>query len=113
MKIRVEVGNTYLPAAITLHKEAEVIRTTEANGEVLRTLHSEPGEGFVFGLFSERDIHENGVTLLADTLVAVGMTDENGRLTFDGTFPHGDYYVQRAASQDRLEAQSKPFPDYA
>ena len=30
-------------------------------------------------LFSERDIHENGVTLLADTLVAVGMTDENGR----------------------------------
>lgn len=72
MKIRVEVGNTYLPAAITLHKEAEVIRTTEANGEVLRTLHSEPGEGFVFGLFSEQDIHENGVTLLADTLVAVG-----------------------------------------
>ncbi len=91
VQIRVEVGNTYLPAAITLHKEAEVIRTTEANGEVLRTLHSEPGEGFVFGLFSERDIHENGVTLLADTLVAVGMTDENGRLTFDGTFPHGDY----------------------
>ena len=64
VQIRVEVGNTYLPAAITLHKEAEVIRTTEANGEVLRTLHSEPGEGFVFGLFSERDIHENGVTLL-------------------------------------------------
>ena len=93
VQIRVEVGNAYLPAAVTLHKEAEVIRTTEANGEVLRTLHSEPGEGFVFGLFSERDIHENGVTLLADTLVAVGMTDENGRLTFDGTFPHGDYYV--------------------
>ena len=61
VQIRVEVGNTYLPAAITLHKEAEVIRTTEANGEVLRTLYSEPGEGFVFGLFSERDIHENGV----------------------------------------------------
>ena len=70
VQIRVEVGNTYLPAAITLHKEAEVIRTTEANGEVLRTLHSEPGEGFVFGLFSERDIHENGVTLLADTPTA-------------------------------------------
>ena len=110
MKIRVEVGNTYLPAAITLHKEAEVIRTTEANGEVLRTLHSEPGEGFVFGLFSERDIHENGVTLLADTLVAVGMTDENGRLTFDGTFPHGDYYVRELQAKTGWKLNPNRFP---
>ena len=110
MQIRVEVGNTYLPAAITLHKEAEVIRTTEANGEVLRTLHSEPGEGFVFGLFSERDIHENGVTLLADTLVAVGMTDENGRLTFDGTFPHGDYYVRELQAKTGWKLNPNRFP---
>ncbi len=110
VKIRVEVGNTYLPAAITLHKEAEVIRTTEANGEVLRTLHSEPGEGFVFGLFSERDIRENGVTLLADTLVAVGMTDENGRLTFDGTFPHGDYYVRELQAKTGWKLNPNRFP---
>ena len=110
VQIRVEVGNTYLPAAITLHKEAEVIRTTEANGEVLRTLHSEPGEGFVFGLFSERDIRENGVTLLADTLVAVGMTDENGRLTFDGTFPHGDYYVRELQAKTGWKLNPNRFP---
>ena len=110
VQIRVEVGNTYLPAAITLHKEAEVIRTTEANGEVLRTLHSEPGEGFVFGLFSERDIHENGVTLLADTLVAVGMTDENGKLTFDGTFPHGDYYVRELQAKTGWKLNPNRFP---
>lgn len=110
VQIRVEVGNTYLPAAITLHKEAEVIRTTEANGEVLRTLNSEPGEGFVFGLFSERDIHENGVTLLADTLVAVGMTDENGRLTFDGTFPHGDYYVRELQAKTGWKLNPNRFP---
>ena len=110
VQIRVEVGNTYLPAAITLHKEAEVIRTTEANGEVLRTLHSEPGEGFVFGLFSKRDIHENGVTLLADTLVAVGTTDENGRLTFDGTFPHGDYYVRELQAKTGWKLNPNRFP---
>lgn len=110
VQIRVEVGNTYLPAAITLHKEAEVIRTTEANGEVLRTLHSESGEGFVFGLFSERDIHENGVTLLADTLVAVGTTDENGRLTFDGTFPHGDYYVRELQVKTGWKLNPNRFP---
>lgn len=110
VQICVEVGNTYLPAAITLHKEAEVIRTTEANGEVLRTLHSEPGEGFVFGLFSKRDIHENGVTLLADTLVAVGMTDENGRLTFDGTFPHGDYYVRELQAKTGWKLNPNRFP---
>ena len=110
VQIRVEVGNTYLPAAITLHKEAEVIRTTEANGEVLRTLHSESGEGFVFGLFSERDIHENGVTLLADTLVAVGTTDENGRLTFDGTFPHGDYYVRELQAKTGWKLNPNRFP---
>lgn len=110
VQIRVEVGNTYLPAAITLHKEAEVIRTTEANGEVLRTLHSEAGEGFVFGLFSERDIHENGVTLLADTLVAVGTTDENGRLTFDGTFPHGDYYVRELQAKTGWKLNPNRFP---
>ena len=110
VQIRVEVGNTYLPAAITLHKEAEVIRTMEANGEVLRTLHSEPGEGFVFGLFSERDIHENGVTLLADTLVAVGATDKNGRLTFDGTFPHGDYYVRELQAKTGWKLNPNRFP---
>ena len=73
-------------------------------------LHSEPGEGFVFGLFSERDIHENGVTLLADTLVAVGMTDENGRLTFDGTFPHGDYYVRELQAKTGWKLNPNRFP---
>ena len=77
---------------------------------MLRTLHSEPGEGFVFGLFSERDIHENGVTLLADTLVAVGMTDENGRLTFDGTFPHGDYYVRELQAKTGWKLNPNRFP---
>lgn len=51
---------------------------------------------------------KTGVTLLADTLVAVGMTDENGRLTFDGTFPHGDYYVREL--QAKTGYSTKPFP---
>ena len=64
----------------------------------------------MFGLFSERDIHENGVTLLADTLVAVGMTDENGRLTFDGTFPHGDYYVRELQAKTGWKLNPNRFP---
>lgn len=53
---------------------------------------------------------KNGVTLLADTLVAVGMTDENGRLTFDGTFPHGDYYVRELQAKTGWKLNPNRFP---
>lgn len=31
---------------------------------------------------------------MADTLIATGVTDENGALTFSGYYPHGSYYIR-------------------
>ena len=56
VQIRVEVGNTYLPAAITLQRKPKSFARRKQTVKC-RTLRNEPGEGFVFGLFSRRDIH--------------------------------------------------------
>ena len=53
-----------------------------------------PGAGFVFGLYNAADIPFEGGVLLADTLVATGVTDVAGQLAFSGCFPHGEYYLR-------------------
>ena len=52
------------------------------------------GLGFVFGLYNADDIHYADGMLPADTLIAVGMTDMHGKLTFSGNLPHGAYTIR-------------------
>lgn len=94
-EVRVAVRNDYLPTEITLFKEKEAIRIVSGGKDGVQSiLTNEPGEGFVFGLFSARDIPYADGALMADTLVASGVTDKNGMLRLTGMFPHGDYSIR-------------------
>ena len=95
VELRVEVGNDCLPAKISLMKEIDELRTISSGKNGVKSiLNTAPGEGFVFGLFRTHDMPYAYGTLMADTLVATGATDRNGMLTFEGIYPHGDYYVK-------------------
>ena len=75
-------------------------------------LVNRPGEGFIFGLFTCDPIPYGTETLEADTLIATGITDEDGELTFSGEFPHGEYYVQElfADVYKRQQSRISPIP---
>ena len=96
----VTLGNDYLSAEIALEKEKEDLNIIMEGDHVRQALVNIPGEGFVFGLFADADMHVGEVTLLADTLVATGATDATGRLAFVGNFPHGAYYVKELSAPD-------------
>ena len=100
VETNVTLGNDYLSAEITLEKEKEDLEIIMDGDEVRQELVNNPGEGFVFGLFADADMHVGEVTLLADTLVATGATDAAGRLAFVGNFPHGAYYVKELSAPD-------------
>ena len=98
VQFHLPLSNAYMPAEITLIKEKEAIQTTE-NGELLTpSITLVPGEGFVFGLYTDMDIAYPGGTLMADTLVATAATDANGVLTITGHFPHGEYYLKELSA---------------
>ena len=99
VEVHAVVENDFLPAEITLWKEKEEINVVSSGKDGVKSvLTDEPGEGFVFGLYTARDIPYAYGTLMADTLVATGATDKNGMLTLSGTFPHGDYYIRELSA---------------
>lgn len=99
VEVHAAVENDFLPAEITLWKEKEEIHVVSSGKDGVKSvLTDEPGEGFVFGLYTTRDIPYAYGTLMADTLVASGATDSNGMLTLNGTFPHGDYYIRELSA---------------
>ena len=100
VETNVTLGNAYLSAEITLEKEKEDLEIIMDGDHVRQVLVNTPGEGFVFGLFADADMHVGEVTLLADTLVATGATDAEGKLAFVGNFPHGAYYVKELSAPD-------------
>lgn len=79
VETNVTLGNAYLSAEITLEKEKEDLEIIMDGDHVRQALVNTPGEGFVFGLFADADMHVGEVTLLADTLVATGATDAEGK----------------------------------
>lgn len=105
------IENDFLPAEITLWKEKAVIRIVSSGEDGVKSvLTDEPGEGFVFGLFSAKDIHYAGGTLPADTLIASGATDNNGMLTFSGYYPHGEYYIKELYAPEGWKANAERIP---
>ena len=96
----VNIGNDYLSTEITMEKEKEDLEIIMEGDHVRQALVNTPGEGFVFGLFADEELRVGEVTLLADTLVATGATDAEGKLAFVGNFPHGAYYVKELSAPD-------------
>ena len=93
--VTAKAHNEYLSAEIQLEKEKEVLKPyTDADGYIRQELTTTYGLGFVFGLYNADDIHYADGMLPADTLIAVGMTDMHGKLTFSGNLPHGAYTIR-------------------
>ena len=93
--VTVKAHNEYLSAEIHLEKEKEILKPyTDADGYIRQALTTTYGLGFVFGLYNADDIHYADGMLPADTLIAVGMTDMHGKLTFSGNLPHGAYTIR-------------------
>lgn len=96
VEVKVSAVNTYLPIRVTLHKQQEAIRVDEtADGMIRSSIETVPGEGCVFGLFNAGVIsYGDSQKLPAHTLMATGITDAKGNLTFSGMYPHGAYYIK-------------------
>ena len=93
--VTVKAHNEYLSAEIHLEKEKEILKPyTDADGYIRQELTTTYGLGFVFGLYNADDIHYADGMLPADALIAVGMTDMHGKLTFSGNLPHGAYTIR-------------------
>jgi len=101
VEVRVTAENEFLPASIQLWKEQDEIHTIgDRQNRVKSFVTTAPGEGCVFGLYTAKDIPYTYGTLLADTLVATGCTDNNGTLVFSGRYPHGSYYIRELYAPD-------------
>lgn len=98
VETKVEIGNEYLPAEISLEKEKEVTQVQQQGDDVRQVIINAPGEGFVFGLYNAADVQYSGGVLVADTLVGTGATDANGKLTISGYYPHGQYYFKELSA---------------
>jgi uncharacterized surface anchored protein len=71
---------------LLLEKQAEVYQPDDSS------IETKPGAGFVFGLFASEDIHGVGNTVLQKgALVAVGVTQADGRLSITSDLPYGHY----------------------
>ena len=109
--VQVKAGNAYIPVEITVEKQAETLQSTaQADGTLIRQVVDGPGEGFVFGLYNAFDIRYPGGMLPAGTLVATGATDAEGRLTFAGNYPHGDYEVRELQAPEGWKRSPERFP---
>lgn len=109
--VQVKAGNAYIPVEITVEKQAETLQSTaQADGTLIRQVVDAPGEGFAFGLYNAFDIRYPGGMLPAGTLVATGATDAEGRLTFAGNYPHGDYEVRELQAPEGWKRSPERFP---
>ena len=105
----VTAGNDYLPAEISLTKEKEILQIVQEGDAIRQIITTVPGEGFTFGLYNDTDIHYDGGTLMADTLLSVGVTDAEGKLTFSGNFPHGRYFIKELSASAGWKINTERF----
>lgn len=112
VEVKVSASKIYLPVRVTLRKQKEALKLTETeNGMIHQTVEVVAGEGFVFGLYNSAVItYGNDQKLPANTLVASGITDSKGGLTFSGMFPHGEYYIKEISVPDGWLLSTEKYP---
>ena len=103
----IKAENEFMQAKISLVKEKEVVATEEGdNGMWHSSLMNAPGEGFLFGLYNADSIAYPDGSLEPDTLIATGITNKDGELTFCGSFPHGEYYARELSAPEGWKLDS-------
>jgi len=100
VEVQVIARNDYMPARITLIKEKQALSTEKSGDLVTTTLINVPGENFVFGLYNKDEISYGTGVLEADTLIATAVSDKEGKITFSGKFPMGDYAIREISGPE-------------
>ena len=97
----VSVKDEFLPAKVSFFKVKQVIVTKERDkGLVTSEIETVPGEGFVFGLYNHEEIKYADGSLPKGTLIAVAVTDADGKASFEGNFPHGHYTLKEISAPE-------------
>jgi len=99
---KVSATNEKASTQIDVLKTAMVWQRNE-NGDIIsRKLVKVPGEGFTFGLYTNEAIRtaDGTQTLEADSLIAVMVTDENGKIQYTDNIPFGSYYTRELAAPE-------------
>ena len=97
----VSVTDEFLPAKVSFSKVKQVIVTKERDkGLVTSEIETVPGEGFVFGLYNHEEIKYADGSLPKGTLIAVAVTDADGKASFEGNFPHGHYTLKEISAPE-------------
>ena len=96
----VTIMNPLQKTDITLEKKAQVINVESDSGNV--SLDWEPGEGFIFGLYSGQDFktQDESKVISKDALLATAVSDGEGHVSFNGYYPIGQYYVMELKAPD-------------
>lgn len=112
VEAEVEFKNDYQGTQIDIAKEAEVIMSEENDGTISTKINVTAGKGFVFGLYTDEDIYaaDRRTMISKDSLVAFEKTDENGKLSFLGKYPHGKYYVKEIYTNSAYERNDTKYP---
>lgn len=89
----IAIKNELQKTEITLEKKAQMIQVEENSGDV--SLVWEPGEGFIFGLYSGQEFktQDGSKAISKDALLATAVSDGEGHISFSGDYPIGQYYV--------------------
>ena len=104
------VTDEFLPAKVNFTKAKEIIVTKEHDkGLVTSEIETVPGEGFVFGLFNHEEIKYAGGSLPKGSLVAVAVTDQDGKGSFAGNFPHGHYTLKELSAPEGWKVNTAAF----
>lgn len=94
----ITVHNDYRTVSLRIQKQAEVWKPLEKDGVVTRQTELVPGEGFLFGLYTEEG-----------DLLAAASTDAEGLLEFHLKLPLGLYYVQELKTKEGYAADSTKY----
>jgi len=104
------VTDEFLPAKINFTKVKEVIVNKESDkGLVSSEIETVPAEGFVFGLYNHDEIKYADGTLPKGTLIAVAITDAEGKASFEGNFPHGHYTLKEISAPEGWKVNTASF----
>ncbi len=113
VKTTVEISNKYQTAKLEFYKDAEIIESNPYDNSIIKTdIKIVPGEGFIFGLYADEDLQAvNKQTVIKrGSLIDTAKTDEYGKLIFEGTYPHGKYYIKEIYANSDYKENLTEYP---
>lgn len=101
-----DVYNKWLESKVEIVKEAQHLVVNENEDKINTAIEVKPGAGFLFTLCTAEQIRD----IPKDATVAYGFTNEEGKLIFEGKFPHGQYYIKELHTNNNYHPNDTQYP---